>query len=147
MVPKKSANAAVPAGGAAPGPCQMMRVGRLVFQVTAKPMPDGTKACSLSIKLCEDGNGAPSKSTFNTVTVRSLLSTPPTVVPGQPSSMTGITFALKLPPGSYYIGMVVNPYPGSAMAYVFEDCTGSNQLTDIQLDIQQPTAFFSLTVV
>jgi hypothetical protein len=129
-----------PAGGAAAGPCKMTPVSLRAFQIKASDMP-------VTIKLCENEQGDPAKSTFSTITVRSLSTNPPTVIKGQPTAVTKTTFTLTLPVGLYYVGIVVNPFPGSAMAYVYEDCAGSNQLTDIQLDVGDLSGYFTLRVV
>jgi hypothetical protein len=131
-----------PAGGAAAGPCKISAdpSGEYNFQIRVADMP-------LNAKLCGDHQGASPPASFNLIKVRSLLASPPTVVPGQPTAMTATTFSLTLPVGGYYIGVVINPLPSAAIVYVYEDCAGSNQLTDILADVQQESGHFTLRVV
>ena len=134
---------ATAANAAKPGPCKLATdpSGQYKFQIRAEDMPVG-------IKLCENHQGNPATtSTFNGVDVRSLSTKPPTVINGQPPTVGATAFSLTLPIGEYYIGMSVNPLPTSVIAYVYEDCTGSNQLTDIQTGLQQLSGYFTLRVV
>jgi hypothetical protein len=127
---------------AAQTPCKIQRdpSGQFGFQVAASAMP-------VKIKLCDDPQGTLStKCTFNTIRVSVAHTNPPQPVAGQPSASTSTGFTLTLQSGAYDIGVGVNFLPGTQVAYLYEDCSGLNQLLRIPLLIQ-PTGHFSLRVV
>jgi len=133
-----------PGAGAAPAPCKIAAdpSGQYDFQVRAADMP-------VKVKLCENHQGDPATtSKFNQKTkVLSLATSPPTVIPGQPTAITDTTFSLSLPVGAYLIEIVLTPLPNSVIAYVNEDCSGSNQLVHILTNVGQPSNYFTLRVV
>ena len=131
-----------PGANAVSVPCKISpdRTGRCTFQIEAKEMP-------VKIKLCEDQHGNPATtSSFNRIDVTVMETNPPTPVPGQPTSMTATTASLNLQEGAYDIVTVVNPLPNSKAAFVYEDCSGLNQLCAIPTPVKI-SCHFSLRVI
>jgi len=133
-----------PGAGAAPAPCKIAPdpSGQYDFQVRAADMP-------VKVKLCENHQGDPATtSKFNQSTeVLSLATSPPTAVPGQPTGIANTSFSLSLAVGVYMVEIVLTPLPNSLIAYVYEDCAGSNQLVHILTNVQLPSNYFTLRVV
>jgi hypothetical protein len=131
-----------PGVGAAASLCKISPdpSGQFDFTVTAADKP-------VKIKLCEDQHGAPAKtSSFNLLQVYNALTNPPTLVAGQPTSMTAMNASLTLPAGAYDIDIVLNQLSASSMgAYVYEDCSSLNQLIRIPTPLKI-SGYFSLKV-
>lgn len=129
-----------PVAGSTPCKIGVDSSGQFEFLVKQTDMP-------VKVKLCENQLGAPATTTsFNTVQVYSAFTSPPQKVNGQPTGQTATGFTLNLPTGSYDVVMVLNHLPAAKIAYVFEDCSGQNQLARIPV-LLQPSGFFSLKVV
>jgi hypothetical protein len=119
--------------------CKMTTIGPSSFQIKAADMP-------AKIKLCESEKGDPATtSAFNTnvgILVYDALTNPPTLSARQPTSVTALNFTLELPAGEYDIDMVLSTLPASSVAYVYEDCSGLNQLVRIPTTIKLSGHFY-----
>jgi hypothetical protein len=96
------------------------------------------------MKLCEDTQGNPAKtSTLNAVVVRQIGT--PNPVQGQPTGVTKTAFTLTLAAGTYDVRVVITPLPGCKFAYIFEDC-GNPQFWLLAIDVIEPDGHFRLIV-
>ncbi|MFZ0639841.1 MAG: hypothetical protein WA020_09450 [Candidatus Acidiferrales bacterium] len=109
------------------------------YQMNATDMPGKTK-------LSKNHQGQPASTfSFSTTKIDRVFVNPVQFINGQPNPMAAKNFSFNLPPGIYDIVMVLNHLPNPGVAYVFEDCAGSNELDSIALNTQ-PSDYFSLRV-